>query len=485
MQNRSNFKWLMFLGLSLAGANLPAVESGSANWPQFRGPNAAGTSDAKSVPTEIAPDKNVLWKVVIPAGASSPAIWGDKIFLTAFDQEKLWTLCLNRADGKELWRREAPAAKLEDYHHTEGSPAASTPALTAERVVSYFGSCGLFCYDQDGKQLWKLDLPRAETLAKFGSGTSPIVADGVIYLARDVVQQPEVLAIELATGKIQWRKPRPFSPSAYSTPVLWKHTGGTDLVVSGVGRLNGYDPATGDERWNVNSGPATSCTTPLATPEMLYFAGWSPGSPSDPSSAFPKFDDLLTGMDKDKDGQLSRAEMAGSPMANFFDNNDFDGDGFIERAEWENLIKFTQQGKNIAMGIKPGGKGDITETHVAWSTTKNLPYVPTPVLVKGKLLVLKDGGIATLYEPSTGKVLIKSERIGASGSYYASPIAIGDVVYMSSLDGVVSTVRVGEKFELLYRGTFGERIWGTPAVADGKLYLRTATALYAFGSQAK
>jgi len=294
-----------------------------------------------------------------------------------------------------------------------------------------------------------------------------------------------VLAVELASGKVLWRKPRPHSPSAYSTPVLWKHASGTDLVVTGVGRMNGYDPATGEERWVVNIGPATSCTTPVATPELLFFAGWSPGSAGDPSSAFPPFETLLNGMDKDKDGQLSRAEMAGSPMANFFDNNDFDGDGQIEREEWDQLIKFTAAGKNIAMAVKPGGKGNITETHVVWTQNKNLPYVPSPVMVSGKLLIVKDGGIATAFEPASGKIVLKSERIGASGNYYSSPIAIGDVVYLASLDGVVSTVRVGEKFELLHRGTFGERIWGTPAVADGKLYLRTASALYAFGTEAK
>jgi outer membrane protein assembly factor BamB len=485
MSNRLVCNALCLLLWGLTIPLLQAAEPDAAQWPQFRGLNAAGTSDAKTVPTEIAPTKNVLWKVDLPAGASSPAIWGDKIFVTAYDQDKLWTLCLNRADGKELWRREAPAAKIEDYHHSEGSPAASTPALTADRVVSYFGSCGLFCHDHAGNLQWKLDFPRAETLAKFGSGTSPIVAGDVIYLARDVVQNPEVLAIELASGKVRWRKPRPHSPSAYSTPVIWKHAQGTDLVVAGVGKMNGYDPVSGDERWAVNIGPATSCTTPLATPELLFFAGWSPGSASDPSSAFPKFADLLTGMDKDKDGKLSRPEVAASPFGNFFDNNDTDGDGFIESEEWDALIKFTQVGKNIAMAIKPGGKGDITESHVVWTQNKNLPYVPSPVIVNGKLLIVKDGGIATVFEPASGKILLKSERIGASGSYYSSPIAIGDVVYMASLDGVVSTVRVGDKFELLHRGTFGERISATPAVADGKLYLRTATALYAFGSETK
>ncbi|MEO8429355.1 MAG: PQQ-binding-like beta-propeller repeat protein, partial [Verrucomicrobiota bacterium] len=119
-------------------------------WPQFRGPNGSGVSDGQKPPVEFGPDKNVKWKVPVPGGLSSPIVAGDKLVITAFDDGKLYTIAYNRAQGKEVWRAEAPAKQIEAYHKSEGSPAASTPATDGQRIVSYFGSCGLVCYDLSG-----------------------------------------------------------------------------------------------------------------------------------------------------------------------------------------------------------------------------------------------------------------------------------------------------------------------------------------------
>ncbi len=131
-------------------------------WPQFRGPGGSGVADGQKPPVEFGPDKNVKWKVTVPPGFSSPIVVGDKLVLTAFEGGKLYTIAYRRSDGKELWRAHAPAKQIEEFHKTEGSPAASTPATDGKRIVSYFGSCGLFCYDLDGKQLWNFELPPAE-----------------------------------------------------------------------------------------------------------------------------------------------------------------------------------------------------------------------------------------------------------------------------------------------------------------------------------
>src|SRR5262249_18332092 len=130
-------------------------------WPRFRGPNGSGVADGQRPPVELGPEKNVKWKVAVPNGLSSPIIAGDKLVMTAFDNRKLLTTAYNRANGKEAWRAEAPANRLETYHKTEGSPAASTSATDGQRIVSYFGSCGVFCYDLSGNKLWSLDLPPA------------------------------------------------------------------------------------------------------------------------------------------------------------------------------------------------------------------------------------------------------------------------------------------------------------------------------------
>src|SRR5437588_673802 len=133
---------------------------------------------------------------------------GDNLVMTAFEGGKLYTIAYRRADGKEAWRNEAPAKQIEAYYKAEGSPAASTPATDGERIVSYFGSCGLFCYDLGGRELWKFELPTAQTMADFGSGTSPIVADGLVVLVRDVGIDPKIIALDAATGSPRWEKPR-------------------------------------------------------------------------------------------------------------------------------------------------------------------------------------------------------------------------------------------------------------------------------------
>src|SRR5262249_43820003 len=148
-------------------------------WPQFRGPNGSGVAEDQKPPVEFGPDKNVKWKVSVPGGLSSPIVAGDKLVLTAFEDGKLYTIAYNRADGKEAWRALAPAKQIERYCAAGGSPAASTPATDGQRIVSYFGSCGLICYDLAGKELWKLELPPALIAGNFGTGVSPIIADGM------------------------------------------------------------------------------------------------------------------------------------------------------------------------------------------------------------------------------------------------------------------------------------------------------------------
>src|SRR5262249_50614664 len=126
-------------------------------WPQFRGPGGSGVAAGQKPPIEFGPDRDVKWKVRIPGGLSSPIVAGDKLVLTAFDGSKLYTIAYHRANGKEAWRKQAPAKEIETFHKTESSPAASTSATDGKRIVSYFGSCGLFCYDLSGNELWRYE----------------------------------------------------------------------------------------------------------------------------------------------------------------------------------------------------------------------------------------------------------------------------------------------------------------------------------------
>src|SRR5262245_28756024 len=309
--------WIAFVAVGVFVTFVRA--DGPLPWPGFRGPQGSGVADAQKPPVEIGPDKNVKWKVKAPSGLSSPIVIGEKLVLTALEDGKLYTIAYNRADGTEAWRSEAPAKKLEAYHKTESSPAASTPATDGKRIVSYFGSCGLFCYDLAGKELWKLELPTAVAMGNFGSGVSPVIADGLVVLLRDVSNDPRIMAVDLATGKPKWEKKRQ-SRLSYGTPVVWDTPDGKQVVAPGHARLIAYDLQTGEEKWSVAGMPSGCCSSPVAAEGLLFFAGWSPGQDDD--FKMPSFDDLLKKLDKDGDGAISKKETLKTELEGFFEHQD-------------------------------------------------------------------------------------------------------------------------------------------------------------------
>jgi outer membrane protein assembly factor BamB len=454
-------------------------------WPQFRGPNGSGTADGQKPPVEFGPDKNVKWKVPAPPGLSSPIVAGDLLVMTAFADNKLYTVAFNRADGKEVWRTEAPAKAIEKYFKGEGSPAASTPATDGERIVSYFGSCGLVCYDLSGKELWKYELPTAQTMADFGSGTSPILADGLVVLVRDVGNEPKIMALDAATGSRKWEKPRQ-SRVSYGTPIVLDGPDGKQLVTAGHGRMIAYDLKTGDEKWSVAGMPSAPCTSPVTADGVVYFAGWSPGGADEKEFQFPPFDDIhKQAKAKDKD-VITKEEAATTFFKDFFDAVDENKDGKVTRAEWDAVLKFMAEGKNSAFAVKAGGTGEVGKSHVQWTKTKGLPYVSTGIAYRGQFVIAKDGGMVTAYDAKTGTELYAQERELANGKYYASPVAANGHIYFTSLeDGTVTVLKAGAaKPQVVVKNPkLGERVSATPAIADDTLYMRTAGHLYAFAAK--
>src|SRR5215510_6296262 len=451
-------------------------------WPRFRGPNGSGIADNAKPPIEFGPDKNVKWKVPAPSGLSSPIVAGDKLVITAFDDGKLYTIAYNRVDGKEAWRAEAPAKKLEAYHQTEGSPATSTPATDGKRIVSYFGSCGLFCYDVSGKQLWKFEMPAAATGGDFGSGVSPIIAEQVVVLVRDEKKDSKIIALDAATGSRKWEQAR-LPATSYCTPVVWSTPHGKQIVSAGHARLVGYDLKTGAEEWFLNGMPAGCIPSPVVEGGMVFFAGGGGGA-DDKEFQMPSFDAMLKDLDKDGDGALSKEE-ADKALQGFFDNQDANKDGKITRDEWDAMIKFMSEGKNSALAVKPGGTGDITSSHVLWKKTKGLPWITSGLLYRGQYIMVKDGGVVTAYNAKTGEQVYE-ERAAAPGQYYASPVAANGNIYFTSLaDGTITVVKAGrEKPEVIATNPkLGERTAATPAIADDVLFVRTDKHLYAFAEK--
>lgn len=465
---------------------LAADASADLYWQGFRGKDGAAVGAGDTPPVEISPEKNVKWKVDCPAGVSSPCVWADKIFLTAFDQGKLWTLCYAKADGKQLWKVEAPARTIESFHKTEGSPAASTPVTDGTQLVVYFGSCGLICYDYDGNEKWRREMPCAKTNFDFGTGTSPILYNDRVILLRDTATESSISAYATVSGKKLWSTSREGLGTSFGSPCVWLNGGTYEVVAPGAFRLKGYDYLTGQERWTVRNLPAAVCTSPIVFGTGLYFAGWSPGGEDFP---LPTISDLLAEAEKagneNGDGKLSQAEAAGTMLKGFFENNDLDHDGFITEAEWNTSSENLKKGRNVAVSIKPGGTGDITESHIAWQQTKGLPYVPSPLIFGGKMYFIKDGGLLTCLNLEDGKPVYQQARVAAPGSYYASPVMAADKIYLCGLEGDVTVVAAGDKPDVVSKTKFNERIFATPAIADHTLYLRTATKLYAFREAGK
>jgi outer membrane protein assembly factor BamB len=453
-------------------------------WPRFRGPNGSGVADDQTPPVKIDPSTNVKWKVPVPSGLSSPIVAGENLVLTAFENGKLFTIAYRRADGKEAWRSEAKTQKVEPFLKGEGSPASSTPATDGTRIVSYFGSCGLVCYDLAGKELWKFEMPLAVTWGNFGSGVSPILVDDLVILVRDELKGSRLVAVDAARGTLRWEKPR-LSIIGYSTPVIWETPAGKQLVVAGQGRMIGYDLKTGQESWFVTGMPTGPCASPVTHGEMLFYAGFSPGGPDDKDNKMPEFDMLLKQAGEAKEGALSKAGAEKTFLKDMFEVLDFNKDGKITRDEWDRLLKMIADGRSSVFAMSPGGTGDVT-SHVIWKKTKGMPYVPTAIVYQGQFVMVKDGGLISAYDAKTGKEVYVLERGAGSGRYYASPVAANGNIYFTSLeDGVVTVLKAGTaKPEVVVKNPkFGERISATPAIADNCFYLRTASSLYAFAEK--
>ena len=247
-------KGSFFLLLSLF-LLLPQLQA--ENWPQFRGHNANGISGEKDIPVKWSRTENVRWRTQLPGpGHSSPAVWGDKIFLAAFEEDdsfslrrlfggttgKLWALALSTTDGSILWKKEVPIDDIEGTHDTN-SPASPTPITDGERVYFYFGSYGLLCYDLEGNKQWELPLGPYDN--NWGSASSPILYGDTLIQNLDNDEDSYLLALDKKTGKRKWRTSRSGFLRGFTTPMLWKANGRTELVVSGSYKVTSYDPETG------------------------------------------------------------------------------------------------------------------------------------------------------------------------------------------------------------------------------------------------
>lgn len=476
---RNHVFLLCLLAVLLAG---PTMSRAASNWPQFRGPDGQAVAAPGKTPAHFGPATNLLWKVPLPAGHSSPCLWGDRIFVTGFENGKLETLCLDRRDGKVLWRVAAPAEKIEPVHRI-GSPASTTPATDGERVFVYFGSFGLLAYDLAGRELWRKPLPIP--MIEFGSGSSPILAGDLIVLLCDQDLDSFLLTVDRRNGQTIWKTARPEFRRSFSTPYLWRHDGVEEIVVTGTVWLKAYDLKDGHERWKMRGLARVANASPTSGDGLLFASSWNIGGDARDHLTLPSLVEFTAANDRDQNGKFAKEEFPAGPLRDRFTQIDLDKDGFVTPDEWRISEEIFAKAENALFAVRPGGRGDITATHLAWKQTRGLPYVPSALFYGGRVYVVKNGGLASCYDAKTGRTLYQEERLGALGDYYSSPVGADGKVYFTSQQGVVTVIQAGDVFHVLARNELAEQVMATPAIVDGTLYFRTAGYLWAFGQTMK
>jgi outer membrane protein assembly factor BamB len=459
-------------------ATLTAFTSADAeDWPQFRGPNGSGVATSKNLPIEFSHTEKVRWSVPIGDGLSSPIVVAGKVYTTSMTPAKKLTVqCHDAATGKEIWKQEFATGALPRIT-PPNSHASSTPACDGQRVYVYFSTIGLLALDaKDGHEVWRHPLPRPAYLMDWGAGNSPIVWHDTVFFCLDDDLMPYVIAVDAATGKQRWKTMRPDMLAGYAIPVMCAANGRTDLVIAGTGKMQGYDPGTGKLIWTCNTLLRTIMTSPVVKDDVIYIGVQSYGD----SARTLKFA-LMEWLDTNQDGKLAKNEVP-KEFWEQFDRSDKNQDGLLSGEEIDSAFQHPSNmagGGRIVQAIRGGGTGDVTKTHLVWSTTTKAASNLSSVLVCGhRLYVVKAGGLASCFDTSSGKALWELQRLDNFGDYYASPVAADGKIYMAGRNGFVVVLEDGPEMRVLASNDMNGEILATPAIADGRIYIRTKEKLF-------
>ncbi len=459
----------LFLALALP---LMASTTRADDWPQFRGPGGTGVVTDPRVPTEWGADKNVVWKVNLKGVAwSCPIIIGDKVILTSAyadgqpkpkagggfgggkgggfgkgappkETYQFKIVCLERTSGKTLWEKAAKEARPTIGTHGSNTFATETPVSDGERVYAYFGMTGLFCYDLDGKEVWKKDLGSFSMMAGWGTASSPVLAGDKLIIQCDNEEKSFLAAYDKKTGKELWKVERRGERSGWSTPLVWKTKDRTDVVAIGGQKIRGYNPEDGKVVWELDVGGGQCSASPVADYERLY-VGVGQGGGGGGGFGGPK------------------------------------GGG-------------AGRGAGTLFAVKTGAKGDITlkagETSndgVAWAASRAWPGAASPLVYNGFVYVLdRNGGSVSAFDTKTGKAAYTKERIPQAGAFWASPWAADGKIFCLDETGATHVLKAGAEFEVVRVNKLTrDMYWSTPAAANGALFVRSVDSLYCIGAK--
>jgi len=422
------------------------------NWPEFRG------SDGSGIGTGTPPEKwdvekneNVKWKTAIPGLAnSSPIVWDQRVYLTTaiplgsdkklnkgwmggsiapVDESGEWewkVLAIDRATGKILWEQTAHKGVPMFKRHPKSTHANGTPATDGKHIVAFFGSEGMYCYDSDGKLLWKKDFGPLNaswnkyTDMQWGTAASPIIFDGKVILQCDVSNASFWVALDINDGKELQRVERG-DAATWTTPTVYKGKGDPQLICNGYKKMAGYSLASGKELWSISDSGDIPVPRPVISGDLFFI--------TNSHSKSPIF--------------AVKADAAGD--------------------------------------ITPKGD-DRTSSGLAWSKPVKGSYMPSPIVIDDLLYIGDDNGILTTYEAATGKQVYR-ERLpgGGKATYSASPVSAGGKLYTTNEDGQIDVIQTGHEYKPLASNQMKEQCMATPAIADGTIFVRGENNLYCIG----
>ncbi|MCM3872814.1 MAG: PQQ-like beta-propeller repeat protein [Pyrinomonadaceae bacterium] len=476
------------------------------DWTQFRGPNGSGVSTSTGLPEEFGPNKSVVWKTPLPPGHSSPVLTHNRIFVTAYSADgqpqssgskeqtkesekqsyKLLVICLDRQTGKLLWQREVPRAGVGRLQNVNG-PASPSPVTDGSNVYVFFQEFGLISYDDAGKERWRLPLGPFNMF--YGFGASPILVDDKVILPVDQDNPSSYLiAVDKNNGRVRWKVDRPVVISGYSTPTIYQpKQGPKQIVIPESFQLSAYSVADGKRVWWVRGLACEMKSIASQDGEYLYINGWGfpQNQPGQQVQTIP-FEEAWVRYDKNADKLIAKSEVSGSEkmdkmLSEAFEAFDMNRDEKLDTKDWE-VFRAMMASENGLLAIKLGGEGDKSSTAIRWRYTRPVPQVPSTLLYKGVLYMINDSGILLSFDPATGQVIKQGRLHGAIDKYFSSPVAADDKVFLIGQGGQVSVLKAAGDWQVLKVNELDDECFATPAIADGRIYIRTRSALYAFGS---
>ena len=345
----------------------------------------------------------------------------------------------------------------------------------------FFADYGLVSYTFAGEERWRTPLGPFNNV--YGMGASPVLAGDMVVLVCDQNRGSFAAAFRQSDGREVWRQPRPEALSGHSTPIVYDPPGGPlQVIAPGSFRMDSYAAATGEIVSFVNGLPGEMKSGPVLAGETIFINGFStPENDPGRQVAVPPFAEVLAKHDADRNGKLSLAEAPDERTKKYFAFIDLDTDGAADAAEWR-IWAIGSASENGLLAFRAGGRGDRTGQGLRWRYSRSVPQLPTTLVYRGVVYMINDGGILTTLDADTGAVRKQARLRGAVDHYYASPVGGDGKVYIVSQSGVVAVLDATRDQEVLSTGELDDEVYATPAIAGGRIFIRTRGALYCFGS---